>query len=466
MSAALPKLPKAFAVHFEDLEEWSVRSFFSINWKWADDHVKPLANALERKRERVDKEESPLSSLQLVTIRFDGSMEPRDLDGKKRFKGNLYFAEPGDVVYSKIDVRNGAIGVVPDELGRVAVSTEFPVYRVRPEVATPRYVRLVFRTRPFRQLINSMISGASGRKRVKPVQLESIEVPLPPLPVQRAIVAQWQAARAEARRLRAEAEAVSEEVGNDVLKALGIPVKAPDDLPKTFALPWKAVDRFSVGYLQRMAVGAGKIEKVDYPVEQLGSITDIAYGITKNQTNRPGAHARPYLRVANVQAGTLDLSEIKYLDVPDDELERYRLEKGDLLVCEGNSADLVGRPAIWNNEIEDCVHQNHVLRARPSEKLLPKYALEYMQTVPAATYFRARAKRTTNLASINSTDLSEMPIPLLPLDVQRAIVEAAQEKRREAARLRAEAKRQRQAAKTTLEALILGTEALGEEARL
>ena len=132
--------------------------------------------------------------------------------------------------------------------------------------------------------------------------------------------------------------------------------------------------------------------------------------------------------------------------------------RGDLLVCEGNSADLVGRPAIWNDEIPDCVHQNHILKVRVNrEAAIPEYVLEYMQTPPARSYFRSRAKFTTHLASINSNDLRELPVPLPPLDIQHDILQDVQAGRAEIARLRADAERVRRAARAEVEALILGT---------
>jgi type I restriction enzyme, S subunit len=99
-------------------------------------------------------------------------------------------------------------------------------------------------------------------------------------------------------------------------------------------------------------------------VSALGSVGKVSYGLQKYPGNRPGLHPRPYLRVANVQRNWLDLRVIKTINVPDEDMPKHRLEKGDVLLCEGNSADLVGRGAIWRGEIADCVHQNHVLRVR------------------------------------------------------------------------------------------------------
>ena len=130
-------------------------------------------------------------------------MESRNLHGRSDFKGRLFFAHPGDVIYSKIDVRNGAIGVVPNEMGRVTVSSEYPVYRIKPEKAEPEYIKLLFRTRFFRSAINSMVSGTSGRKRVQPSQLEKVEISLPSLEVQQAIIAYWRKAQDAIAQARA-----------------------------------------------------------------------------------------------------------------------------------------------------------------------------------------------------------------------------------------------------------------------
>ncbi len=189
-----PATGRAFAVLFRDFHRWSVKSFFTIRWNWPASAIKPLSRALERKIVAVDGKRGIPSDLILVSLHFDGEMEPRDADATA-FKGKLFLCEAGDVLYSKIDVRNGAIGVVPPSIPRAAVSSEYPVYGVRPDVALPQYVKLLFRTTAFRRQINSLISGASGRKRVQPSDLEEIEAPLPNLSVQRFIVDYWQEAQ-------------------------------------------------------------------------------------------------------------------------------------------------------------------------------------------------------------------------------------------------------------------------------
>lgn len=204
--------PRAFAVLFKDLYLWSVSSFFKINWQWPPEYIKPLSVALQQRREEVDQESHSSEKPQLVTLHFDGTMEPRNLEGQGRFKGKLYYAYADDIVYSKIDVRNGAIGIVPGNMPYVVVSSEFPVYEVLPDVAVPQYIKLLFKTSYFRQAINGMISGTSGRKRVQPSQILELKVPLPLLDTQRSIVSLWQKVQEKTDRAKASLQKVTDDL--------------------------------------------------------------------------------------------------------------------------------------------------------------------------------------------------------------------------------------------------------------
>ncbi|NDY93584.1 hypothetical protein G3A44_20545 [Ideonella sp. TBM-1] len=131
----------------------------------------------------------------------------------------------------------------------------------------------------------------------------------------------------------------------------------------------------------------------------------------------------PYLRVANVQRGRLDLSEMKHVEVPSDEVEKFRLAAGDLLITEGGDWDKVGRTAIWADELPLCLHQNHVFRARRcSDEFDPAWAELYLNSPAARDYFAGSAKQTTNLASINMTQLRSCAFPVPPLAEQHRIV--------------------------------------------
>ena len=156
----------------------------------------------------------------------------------------------------------------------------------------------------------------------------------------------------------------------------------------------------------------------------LSDIAQIIGGITKGR-DLSGTETieLPYLRVANVQNGYLDLSEIKTIKLRVDEKERYLLKPGDVLYTEGGDRDKLGRGTVWRGEIKDCVHQNHIFKARVDQsKAIPVYVALWSMSTPARNYFYQKGKQSVNLASINKTVLSALTLPLPTLEKQREII--------------------------------------------
>lgn len=157
----------------------------------------------------------------------------------------------------------------------------------------------------------------------------------------------------------------------------------------------------------------------------LDEVAVIIGGITKGHRLR-GEDIRSciYLSVANVQRGFFDLAQMKRIEVPIHQIEKYRVENGDLLIAEGGDWDKVGRTAIWAGEILDCLHQNHIFKARiPSSLLLNEWVELVLNSEAGRDYFAGASKQTTNLASINMTQLRSFPLPIPPIAEQIAILQ-------------------------------------------
>jgi type I restriction enzyme S subunit len=137
----------------------------------------------------------------------------------------------------------------------------------------------------------------------------------------------------------------------------------------------------------------------------------------------------PYLRVANVQRGNLDLSKITTMAIERDQLSRLKLKKWDVLFNEGGDRDKLGRGWIWESQIEPCITQNHVFRASP---YLPSVVhakfISHWGNMFGQNYFLDEGKQTTNLASINKSVLSNFPAPLASLEEQGEIVSEIDDK--------------------------------------
>ena len=124
----------------------------------------------------------------------------------------------------------------------------------------------------------------------------------------------------------------------------------------------------------------------------------------------------PYMRVANVQAGWLDLSDVAEIPVLPTELKRYRLLQGDVLMNEGGDNDKLGRGAVWNSEIETCVHQNHVFAVRPYDTKLSEWISLATNARYARDFFYLHSNQSTNLASVSKTNLSRFPVAIPPFE--------------------------------------------------
>lgn len=156
----------------------------------------------------------------------------------------------------------------------------------------------------------------------------------------------------------------------------------------------------------------------------LGDVADIRGGVTKDAKLQgdPVFVETPYLRVANVQRGHLDLGEITTIRVHPTKADSLRLEPGDVLFNEGGDRDKLGRGWVWEGQIEGCIHQNHVFRARLNPAEFDPYFVSIHGNTWGQAWFEEHGRQTTNLASINLGTLKRFPVPALPVAEQRAIV--------------------------------------------
>jgi len=167
---------------------------------------------------------------------------------------------------------------------------------------------------------------------------------------------------------------------------------------------------------------------IEWKIKVLKKISEVVSGITLgNKYYGLKTVKLPYLRVANVQDGYLDLNEIKKISVPYSYIEKYKLLKGDVLMNEGGDNDKLGRGTIWEEQIETCLHQNHVYRVRPNqEKILPKFLAYFSASKVAKSFFLISSKQSTNLASISKTQLEQFPVAVPEISEQQKILEYIQ----------------------------------------
>lgn len=240
----------------------------------------------------------------------------------------------------------------------------------------------------------------STQKNINKGILESFEIPLPPLEEQRKIAMVLGKAQAT-MTVEDDLARVARELKQAALRQLF-----------TCGLRADAIRESRFG-----AVPAAWGEAV------LSECAYVQTGIAKNSKNhRHDDILIPYLRVANVQDGRLDLREMKMIQVSAKEAEACLLQVGDVVLTEGGDFDKLGRGFIWEGQIERCIHQNHVFAVRTNRDLLDSRFFAYLAQSPyGKAYFLSVAHKTTNLACINTTKLRAFPVLLPPPEEQREI---------------------------------------------
>jgi len=268
----------------------------------------------------------------------------------------------------------------------------FPIdttYYARPREGFDFDIKFLFYL--LRQLDLSRLKTATGVPGLTREDAYRETIPVPPLPEQRRIVDLLSRAEGVVR-LRREAEK-----------------KAAELIPALF------LDMF----------GDPATNPRGWPEQRLGDIAAVVSGVTKGRKfgDKLTVEA-PYLRVANVQAGHIDLSVVKTIEVLPQDVQQLSLQNGDVVLTEGGDFDKLGRGALWEHDIPNCIHQNHVFRVRLDKSIaLPEFFVTYLQAGKAREYFIRCAKRTTNLASINMTQLRDLPVVLPALQTQQSFVD-------------------------------------------
>lgn len=182
---------KAFAVLFRDFQRWDVGYFQSVAWQWPNSVLQSLSTTLHRIIREVPSSERKPGLPVIEKITFGGELTHFDLAPDDKYKGRLFWAKAGELIFSKIRLKQGSVAVVPPETPRIAVSPEYPVFQINTDKALPAYLLLVLRSKAFQNLLTGLSHGGSTKTRIHPRELERLAIPLPSIPTQRAIVDFW-----------------------------------------------------------------------------------------------------------------------------------------------------------------------------------------------------------------------------------------------------------------------------------
>lgn len=381
---------------------------FPEGWKWLTLPEMIGENGIFIDGDWVEsKDQDKNGSVRLIQLADIGDGNFRDrsdryLTPEKAEELRCTFLQQGDVLVARM----------PDPLGRSCI---FPlkgekkfvtvvdvcILRFDTTLHDNRFISYLINSPQVRAAISDLESGTT-RKRISRKNLATIKLPIPPLAEQQRIVAKIEALFSELDAGKQEAE------------------KALQQL-KTYR---QAVLKWAFeGRLTNEHVVDGELPE-GWEVVRLAEVAKISGGLTKNSKRESLELKLPFLRVANVHFDFLDLTEMHTIGINPSEVERVRLEKDDLLFVEGNgSIDQLGRVALWDGSIENCVHQNHLIKARFHGTVSPNYALHFYCSKLGRDAIKEQANSTSGLHTLSLGKISKLPLPLPPLEEQHRIVQ-------------------------------------------
>jgi type I restriction enzyme M protein len=442
-------------VWFSDLSLWGVHGLHLSLTNISQWNTVSLGNVCDLRFEVISPEEINSKEVQLLDkVSFD---EGKIFAGKRtKTKMIQYRAKPGDIVVSKINARKRAIGIVRPGLdigitihfralipALSKIDTEFLWGALRSSYCTNQF---------------EIETGGIGKGEISEKRLLSIQVPLPPLETQEAIVERWQKSKNKIDEILTQAEAIRSEIDIAVLKKLGFQPPKPSVPEKVFTVSFKGLLRWSVSYNQS-ARNMTDLTKGRFPVDELGTLLDFVQYGTSEKANNDGSGI-PIIRMNNVVDGELNFSDLKYIKLSDSEKGRLVLEDGDVLFNRTNSKELVGKCAVFHEESE-YVFASYLIRLRTvSKKLLPDYLAILMNGHIGRQQIDTLSRQIIGQANINSQEICSFQIPLPPLSIQEEIVKLVAYKRAEIAKAREDAEKKTLNIEGEIEALILGTKKL------
>jgi type I restriction enzyme S subunit len=314
-----------------------------------------------------------------------------------RLKENGCQPQKNDLLFSK-DGTVGKVSLIDFQHAFVVLSS-LAILRTNIDIIIPKYLFYILKSSDLLQQALDQKKGVAIR-RIILRDIKELSFSLAPILEQHRIV------------VKIEELFSSLDKGIESLKTAQAQLK----IYRQAVLKWAFEGKLTNAHVKEGELPAG------WKLVVLKDICVIKGGVTKGRDLKgQPTILLPYLRVANVQDGFLNLVEIKKIEVLPSDLPKYRLVIGDILYTEGGDKDKLGRGAVWKDEIKNCIHQNHIFRARPiSKEICSSFVSYFSQTKMAKDYFFKHGKQTTNLASINLSILSNLPILLPPSFIEQS----------------------------------------------
>jgi len=457
MTEASPSFPKVFAVNFSEVKRWDPNSFHRIKWYWPSSIMAPIGSVLTPLKIKVDRNDNGFSDLMPVTIHFDGSIEPRKVNEGKEYTMDLFWAKPGNIVASKIDLKNGAVAIIPDDWSNAVVTNHFAVYQPDLERINPQYFHLLIQANFFKEHLWRNKVGAEGRKEVKLDFFESLEIPIPHTSIQQRIVDYWGQLQKKNKTETNQVSLAVQKIKHQLLASAGIEIIKQNRLSRAMIKSFRKIERWGVEF-NRYSWDLTNL--IDCKIHKCSPLAEYAW-------INPGANIEideeipvSFIPMAAVDEkdGIIFSPEIRKITQVKSGYTRFI--ENDVLWAKITPCMQNGKSAIANNLMNGIGFGStefHVIRSK-NQSLLKN---EFIHLILRLPQIRQAAMRffvgSAGQQRVPKEFLEGLHIPIPPIDLQIDIIKKTDKILKNISKLRFQKKNQYSVHNQRLTELILGT---------
>jgi len=396
-------------VALRNLTNWSVRYLLDVSFDYKEDYdVFPIGDFLERSRNRITIQDE--IEYKRITVRANNNgVVLRDIEiGKNIGTKRQYEASKGQFILSKIDARNGAIGLIPSELDDAVVTNDFPTFNIDTQKILPQFLVLITTTKHFLKFAQNHSSGTTNRRRIDLDLFLDVKIPLPSIKEQKRIVANYNIKIQFAEKQEAQAQELEENIERYLSEELGVKKTDEQEIRGLNFVAFRKTSRWDTKYFFREKSNL----KSKFPLVNYGEIfAELKNGIASRNFSEQGIR---YLKVSDIKFNSISNHNVFYVN---ECKEKDLLKKGTLLITRKGT---VGQSYYLNENI-DAVASSEIFTIQLSDKVLGEYIAE----VNLASFMQkqyVQKNSGTIMPSLSQAGLKSIIVPLPPVAVQKSII--------------------------------------------
>ena len=428
---------------FKEIANWSVNHILGTNMGFTNAFpMTPIGQIIERSQKSIGIDDAVQYKQITLKTNGGGAILRDEKLGKDIGTKKQYVVSSGQFIMSKIDARNGAFGLITDDLDEAIVTADFPVFNVNSEKVVSRYLFLLSSTKAFAQFAQSCSRGTTNRQRIDVEMFLSRRIPLPSYETQQSFVDAYDEKIKKARELEQRAKQIGQDIERYLLNELGIGGQKKTGNPRNNGFKFLRFTRFKDANRWDMYNGEpeaiSKLKQSCFPLVEIGK----AYNFTKRSWDKKEKEFR-YVEIGSVDTlnGIMYAEKIPTSKAPSRATQKIKTK--DLII--GTTRPYLKKFAIVNQDFDDCVCSSGFQVIAPNETNNISFLYEYLMTTPAIAQFELFMTGALYPA-ITNKDLKKVLIPLPTLEIQNAIVEHINEQKAQIKELKKQAEELRKEA--------------------